>query len=124
MPSARPETFRSKLPAIAAATLGTVLAALLGSYLGTGGTLAGLAVGTAAAGSVSWWAERGIRRSAAVAAAKAQAVRARGRDLTPAEETMVITAATRQHDRRERRRRRWPAPPRSPSPRSPPRRCP
>src|SRR6266581_2154337 len=80
-PEARPETFRSHLPAIAAATTGTVLAAILGSLIGAAGTIAGMVIGSLASGTCSWWAERGIRRSAALAAARAEALRVRGRPL-------------------------------------------
>jgi hypothetical protein len=41
-----PATFRSHLPAIAAATGGTVLAAVLGSLMGIAGTVAGMAIGS------------------------------------------------------------------------------
>ena len=67
-PVPKPETFRSHLPAIAAA--GTVLAAVLGSLVGTAGTVAGMAIGSLVSGTCSWWAERGIRRPAAIAAAR------------------------------------------------------
>ena len=72
---AKPETFRSHVPAIAAAATGTVLAAILGSMIGTAGTIVGMAVGSLASGTCSWWAERAIRRSAALAAAQAEALR-------------------------------------------------
>jgi hypothetical protein len=74
---ARPETFRSHLPAIAAATAGTVLAAVLGSLIGAAGTIAGVVIGSLASGTCSWWAERGIRRSTALATARAEAIRTR-----------------------------------------------
>jgi hypothetical protein len=82
-PQTKPETFRSHLPAIAAATTGTVLAAILGSLIGAAGTIAGMVIGSLASGTCSWWAERGIRRSAALAAARAEALRARGHQLRP-----------------------------------------
>src|SRR2546423_4147494 len=87
-PVIKPETFRSHLPAIAAAAAGTVLAAVLGSLIGAAGTVAGMAIGSLVSGTCSWWAERGIRRSAAITAAR--------------------TAAAR-HDR-ARRHRRWAGP--------------
>src|SRR5215469_8404590 len=77
-PQAKPETFRSHLPAIIAATTGTVLAAILGSLIGAAGTITGIVIGSLASGTFSWWAERGIRRSAALATARAEALRARG----------------------------------------------
>jgi hypothetical protein len=73
-----PEKFRSHLPAIIAATTGTVLAATLGSLIGTAGTIAGMVIGSMASGTASWWAERGIRRSAELAATRAEALRAKG----------------------------------------------
>ena len=80
------ETFRSHLPAIVAATTGTILAATLGSLIGTAGTIAGMVIGSMASGTCSWWAERGIRRSTALASARAEALRARGRQLHPGED--------------------------------------
>jgi hypothetical protein len=88
-----PDTFRSHLPAIIAATTGTVLAAILGSLIGAAGTIAGMVIGSLASGTCSWWAERGIRRSAALAAARAEVIRARGRPLRPSEDAAVIQAA-------------------------------
>ena len=76
-PQAHPDTFRSHLPAIVAATTGTVLAAILGSLIGAAGTIVGIVIGSLASGTASWWAERGIRRSAALATARAEALRAR-----------------------------------------------
>ncbi|HEY1000528.1 MAG TPA: hypothetical protein VGD83_12875 [Streptosporangiaceae bacterium] len=115
---ARPETFRSHLPAIAAATTGTVLAAILGSLIGAAGTIAGIVIGSLASGTASWWAERGIRRSAALAAARAEAIRARGRPLHPGEDAAVAqaavitrdTAAARGAHDRPRLRWRWAGP--------------
>ena len=91
-PHARPETFRSHLPAIVAATTGTVLAAILGSLIGAAGTIAGIVIGSLASGTASWWAERGIRRSAALAAARAEAIRARGYPLHPGEHAAATRA--------------------------------
>ena len=54
-------------------------------------------------------AERGIRRSAAIAAARADAIRARGRRLHPEEDAAVTRAAAARHDR-ARQRRRWAVP--------------
>ena len=90
---AKPESFRSHLPAIAAATAGTVFATVLGSLAGVAGTLVGIVVGSLLSGTISWWAERGLRRSAAVAAARAEAIRARGRPLRPHEDAAVAEAA-------------------------------
>jgi hypothetical protein len=117
-PEARPETFRSHLPAIAAATTGTVLAAILGSLIGAAGTIAGIVIGSLASGTASWWAERGIRRSAALAATRAEAIRARGRPLHPGEDAAVAqaavitrdTAAARGGHDRPRLRWRWAGP--------------
>src|SRR6266496_2152788 len=93
-PVPKPETFRSHLPAIAAAAAGTVLAAVLGSLIGAAGTVAGMAIGSLVSGTGSWWAERGIRRSAAIAAARADVIRARGRPLRPDEDAAVTRAFT------------------------------
>jgi hypothetical protein len=97
-PEAKPETFRSHVPAIAAATTGTVLAATLGSLIGAAGTIAGMVIGSLASGTCSWWAERGIRRSAALAAARAEAVRTRGRQLHPHEDAAVTQPAAAAQD--------------------------
>jgi len=91
-PAAKQETFRSHLPAIAAATTGTVLAATLGSLIGAAGTIVGMVIGSLASGTCSWWAERGIRRSAALAAARAEALRARTHQLHPGEDAAVTLA--------------------------------
>src|SRR5205823_2429867 len=118
-PGAKPETFRSHLPAIVAATTGTVLAAVLGSLVGAAGTIAGMVIGSLASGTCSWWAERGIRRSTALAAARADAVRTRGRPLHPHEDAAVtqpdaaaqdiaaITGAAPGRHGRPRPGRRW-----------------
>jgi hypothetical protein len=122
-PEAKPETFRSHLPAIVAATTGTVLAAILGSLIGAVGTIAGMVIGSLASGTCSWWAERGIRRSTALAAARAEAIRARGRPLHPDEDAAVTQAAAGtqdtaavtppvpgRHGRHGRLRSRWAGP--------------
>ena len=54
-----------------------MLATVLGSLIGVAGTLVGIVVGSLLSGTISWWAERGLRRSAAVAAARAEAIRTR-----------------------------------------------
>jgi hypothetical protein len=119
---AKPESFRSHLPAIAAATAGTVLATVLGSLIGVAGTLVGIVVGSLLSGTISWWAERGLRRSAAVAAARAEAIRARGRplhadedaavaeDARVAEDAGVAEDATASPGRSRPPRRRWAGP--------------
>lgn len=116
-PQIKPETFRSHLPAIAAATTGTVLATILGSLIGAAGTIVGMVIGSLASGTCSWWAERAIRRSATIATARADAIRARGRQLHPSEDAAVTRVATamatrprpRQNGRPDRRRR-WAGP--------------
>jgi len=105
----KPESFRSHLPAIAAATAGTVLATILGSLIGVAGTLVGITMGSLLSGTISWWTERGLRRSAAVATSRAEAIRTRGRPLHPDEEAAVAQAAAASHDR-GRRNRRWAGP--------------
>jgi hypothetical protein len=92
-PQANAETFRSHLPAIVAATTGTVLAAILGSLIGAAGTIVGMVIGSLASGTFTWWAERGIRRSAALATARAEAIRARGRPLHTGEDAVITQAA-------------------------------
>jgi hypothetical protein len=106
---ARPESFRSHLPAIAAATAGTLFATVLGSLIGVAGTLVGITIGSLLSGTISWWTERGLRRSAAVATARAEAIRAHGRPLHPDEDAVVARAAAASHDR-GRQHRRWVGP--------------
>ena len=106
---AKPESFRSHLPAIAAATAGTLFATLLGSLIGVAGTLVGITIGSLLSGTISWWTERGLRRSAAVATARAEAIRAHGRPLHPDEDAVVAKAAAASHDR-GRQHRRWVGP--------------
>jgi hypothetical protein len=88
----KPETFRSHLPAIVAATTGTVIAAVLGSLIGTAGTIVGIVIGSLASGTCSWWAERGIRRSAALATARAETLRAHAYHLHPGDATVTEAA--------------------------------
>ena len=121
-PQAHPDTFRSHLPAIVAATTGTVLAAILGSLIGAAGTIVGIVIGSLASGTASWWAERGIRRSAALATARAEALRARGYQLHPGEhaavtqvdavtqDTAPVTPAAAGRHSPSRPRRRWAGP--------------
>jgi hypothetical protein len=52
-----------------------------------------MVIGSLASGTASWWAERGIRRSAALATARAEAIRARDRPLHPGEDAAVTQAA-------------------------------
>ena len=106
---AKPESFRSHLPAIAAATAGTLFATVLGSLIGVAGTLVGITIGSLLSGTISWWTERGLRRSAAVATARAEAIRAHGRPLHPDEDAVVAKAAAASHDR-GRQHRRWVGP--------------
>jgi hypothetical protein len=94
-PPETPETFRQHLPTLVAASVGTVLAAVLGSYLGTAGTVFGLAAGSAVSGTATWFGDRALRRSAQLAKAKRQAALKKRRPLT-ATETTVIEAAARQ----------------------------
>jgi hypothetical protein len=79
------ERFSTHLPTLAATAAGTVLATISGGYLGIAGTMTGLVGGTFVTGAAAWWIDRGLRRSAALAKAKAAAVRRRGRPLTDAE---------------------------------------
>lgn len=86
------DTFRSHFPALAASAGGTILAAFAGSYLGPLGTVGGLAAGSLIAGSATWWAERGLRRSAEIARATTRFTERRRRPPTGAEETVIIRA--------------------------------
>jgi len=101
----KPETFRDHLPAILGAAGGTITVTVLGSWLGNTGTLVGIALGSLGSGTLSWWAERGIRRARA-AAEKAGAARVKDRQPHPAGDAAITRSA---HDR-TRRRRRWATP--------------
>jgi len=75
-----PERFRTHIPALVGAAIGTVLAATLGSLAGIAGTTAGLVGGSLISGCTTWWIERGIRRGKDLATAKAQFARRNGRN--------------------------------------------
>jgi hypothetical protein len=84
------DRFRNHLPALAASGLMTIVMSFASSYFGRAGTLIGLGGGCLLSGTGAWWTERALRKSAAIARAKAAARRARGgRELT-AQETMII----------------------------------
>lgn len=90
MSSDQPESFRGHLPALAGSIFGTLLSAIAGSHIGgVLGTRYALLVGAFLSGSVSWWAERAIRKSQAIAAAKVKAARERGRKLSEHETQMI-----------------------------------
>jgi hypothetical protein len=99
--AARPERFSSHLPTFAASAGAAVIAPLALGYLGIAGTVAGTVAGTALAGMVTWWADRALRRSAALARARTTAVRRRGRPLTDSE-TQQLTAVVDQNLKRKR----------------------
>ena len=84
---------------------GTIIVTVLGSWLGNTGTLVGIALGSLGSGTLSWWAERGIRRARA-AAEKAGAARVKDRQPHPAGDAAITRPA---HDR-TRRHRRWATP--------------
>lgn len=100
------DTFTSHLPTVLAAAAGAVAAAVLGSFLGTAGTMTGLAIGSLASGTLSWWGERGIRRAAAVARAKADASHRARRELHP-DETAVITRVISEQHKPGKLREHW-----------------
>jgi hypothetical protein len=83
------ERFRDHAPAVAATAIMTIAVTVGTSYLGVAGTLAGLAAGSLISGAGAWWAEKAIRRSAAVTAARARAARAKGRPLSDSETRLI-----------------------------------
>ena len=96
----KPNTFRDHIPAIAGSLCGTALSIYLGSFFGTTGTLYGTLLGSAASNSVSWWGERAIRKSAAVAKAKREAVKRRnGAPLSDAETRTIEAYVEKTHRR-------------------------
>lgn len=104
MTTDKPETFRSHLPALAGSLIGTLLSAIVGSHIGGAlGTRYALIFGAFISGSASWWAERAIRRSQAVAKARYEAKKRRGgRELTPTETQMIDAAAIQSFERKNR----------------------
>jgi hypothetical protein len=87
------ETFRAHLPALAASILGTLTATILASHLfGTSGTRYGLLFGGLISGTISWWAERGIRNSQELAKAKIKAARDKGAPLSATETSYIEVA--------------------------------
>jgi hypothetical protein len=87
-----PERFRTHIPALVGAAIGTVLAATLGSLAGIAGTTAGLVGGSLISGCATWWIERGIRRGKDIATAKTQFTRRNGRN-PGSYETVSLAAA-------------------------------
>ena len=92
------DRFRHHLPALAASALVTLAMTAASSWFGTLGTLAGLGGGCLISGTGTWWTERAIRRSAAIAAAKRRARQRKGRELTAGETAVIeMTYAARTH---------------------------
>ena len=67
---AETEHLRDKIPAIVAAAAATVTAAILGSFLGTAGTLAGMALASLVSGTLTHLFQQGILRSRSTARAR------------------------------------------------------
>ena len=61
----------------------------MGSLIGAADAIAGMVIGSPASGTCSWWAERGIRRSTVLAAARAETTGTRGRQPHPHQDTAV-----------------------------------
>ncbi len=105
------DKFKDHIFTVLAAGCGTVGAAVAGSFLGTGGTLIGMFLGSALSGTGAYWAERTLRRGKAIAAAKTKAVRERGgRPLTIHETQIVSAEAIAKYERAHTSRtyrRRW-----------------
>ena len=85
------ETFRSHLPALAASVIATTVSAVITSHFLGSGTKYALLGSPFIFGFTSWWAERGIRRSQAIAKAKLEAQKNKGAPLN-LEETHMIEA--------------------------------
>jgi hypothetical protein len=83
------DKFSSHLPAVLASTTATIFATFGLSFLGVAGTLIGLVGGSFVTGAGAWWFERWYRRVTAVAKAKREAMRRRGRPLTSTETQMI-----------------------------------
>ena len=105
------DKFTNHILTVLAAACGTVGAAVAGSFLGTGGTLGGMFIGSALSGTAAYWVERTMRRAKAITAAKARAVRERGgRPLTVHETQIVSAEAIARYERAHTSRiyrRRW-----------------
>lgn len=94
-----PEKFTDHMPALIAAAAVTVGVSFLGSYLGTAGTIGGLALGSLLSGTGSWYGERGLRLAAAKAKARREAARAKGKPLTATETGLIDMRVEREHRR-------------------------
>lgn len=93
------ERFTSHLPAVLAATTATVIATIGTSALGYGGTILGVTLGSLVTGSGAWVAERWLRRWSAVAKAKAEAMKRKGRPLTDTETQMIKRVVDQRYQR-------------------------
>lgn len=93
------EHFSSHLPALLASTTATLVATFGLSFLGAGGTLAGLVGGSLVTGVGAWWFERWFRKTAAVARTRSDWMRRRGRPLTDTETQMIERIAEAKHPR-------------------------
>jgi hypothetical protein len=99
--SNQPETFRGHLPALAGSIVGTLISAVIASHLfGAAGTTYGLAFGGMVSGTTSWWGERAIRRSQAIATAKMKAARNKQAPLSATETQMIEAVHGKAFDKR------------------------
>jgi hypothetical protein len=79
--------------------MGAIASAVGGAFLGITGTFIGLAAGSMISSTAAWWIERGIRRSQAIAKAKADARKHRGgRELSPTETQAIEKITGRKFD--------------------------
>ena len=93
------DRFSNHVLTLLAGALATVGASFGLSFLGYGGTQAGLAVGSVLTSGGTWWIERGFRRSADLAKAKAAAIKRKGQPLSVTETHYIKAVVDAKHKR-------------------------
>jgi hypothetical protein len=93
------DTFKDKLPGWVASGASAVTCTVGLSFLGTSGTLYGLALGSVASGVVQWQYERHLRKAKAVAAKLRADLHAR-KHPTAIHETIMMNAIAKEADKK------------------------
>jgi hypothetical protein len=91
------ERFTNQLPTLVASAFATGFWAFAGPYINAAGTLTGVTAGSLAIGTVTWWAERLIRRAHDLARLKAAAIRRNGKPLDLAETQHIQALVDHKH---------------------------
>jgi hypothetical protein len=82
---------------MAASATAAVICAFAGSYLGRFGTFGALVIGSFLSGGLTWWGERAIRKSAALAREKTRFTKIHDRPPTTSETQMLARVVERKH---------------------------